>query len=157
MSSFWFQGILNEYSGLFFTSVAARVVNDESTTCRQMSAAAIKLLLTKVFIVHFQLLIKRKIITKWFCMIGPVRLYSLTSVGDCSFLQKETLNYCLVWRYKIVSIKNWRCDEYMLDKIEYCTQRIRIHEYEKFDFFIFLFKVSQTSVSTSNRRLCEYW
>jgi hypothetical protein len=42
------QGVLNEYAGLFFASTAARVINDDATVCRQMAAAAVKLLLTKV-------------------------------------------------------------------------------------------------------------
>ena len=45
---FRLQGVINEYAGLFFTSVAARVINDNSTVCRQMAAAAIKILLNKV-------------------------------------------------------------------------------------------------------------
>jgi hypothetical protein len=43
-----FQGVINEYASLFFTSIVARIVNDESAECRQMAAAAVKLLLGKV-------------------------------------------------------------------------------------------------------------
>ena len=41
-------GVLIRNSNLFFPSLASRLINDDSSVCRQMAAAAIKLLLTKL-------------------------------------------------------------------------------------------------------------
>ena len=40
-------GVLIRNSNLFFPALASRLINDDSSVCRQMAAAAIKLLLTK--------------------------------------------------------------------------------------------------------------
>ena len=40
--------VLVRNSNLFFTALASRLINDDSSACRQMAAAAIKLLLTKL-------------------------------------------------------------------------------------------------------------
>ena len=41
-------GVLVRNSNLFFPALASRLINDDSSACRQMAAAAIKLLLTKL-------------------------------------------------------------------------------------------------------------
>ena len=41
-------GVLIRNSNLLFTALASRLINDDSSVCRQMAAAAVKLLLTKL-------------------------------------------------------------------------------------------------------------
>ena len=45
---FIFQKILVLYDGFFFIPLASRLINEESTTCKKLAAAAIKSLLAKV-------------------------------------------------------------------------------------------------------------
>ena len=144
-------GVLIRNSNLFFPALASRLINDDSSVCRQMAAAALKLLLTKLDEQRKDNLFN--LCMKWMSNSAKPAVLRMSAKVAGLFLEVMSVKFrrhllcVLPLITKHLSLRNDDCN-FQLDS------EMRQNDLMLFDFLSLLLKIVQ---NCSDEELCVLW
>jgi U3 small nucleolar RNA-associated protein 20 len=132
------QSVLIRNCDLFFSSLVLRLINDESSNCRQMAATALKMLLSKLNAEHRDRLIDMCI--QWMDNGTKMSMLRMSAKAVSLFVEIESLNFRRHLMTVLPRVQRHLKSDEMTDASEEIQRQ---HDLLVFDFLMLLLKIVQ--------------